>query len=267
MNSKRLSILITLAALPLCAEVPNAYLWPAGVVQLAPHQHGPIIIRERRSDGSVTSDNWSGYAVTGAKDSFTYAAGSWTIPTVTCPGTATTYSSFWVGIDGYSSSTVEQTGTDSDCDSGTPSYYVWFEFYPRGSFLVNSVPVQPGDVMFATVTHAGVKFTVEITNQTTGKTFSTSSLSLLAQRSSAEWIAEAPSSGGILPLADFGTILFGSDYTGVGSTNVATESGTTQAIGAFPVINAITMVTSGGSDLAVPSGLTGDGTSFSVAWQ
>jgi hypothetical protein len=45
-----------------------------------------------------------------------------------------------------------------------------------------------------------------------------------AARSSAEWIAEASSSGEILPLADFGTALFGKDSTGIAGTNAAKDS-------------------------------------------
>src|SRR5262245_7033344 len=58
-----------------------------------------------------TSSNWSGYAVTGGR--YTSVSASWTEPSVSCSGTA--YSSFWVGLDGDTSGTVEQTGTDADC--------------------------------------------------------------------------------------------------------------------------------------------------------
>ena len=69
--------------------------------------------------GSTTqSTNWSGYAATGGSGAYTSVSGSWTEPTVTCSQTA--YSSFWVGLDGYNSNTVEQTGTDSDCSGSTP---------------------------------------------------------------------------------------------------------------------------------------------------
>ena len=44
-----------------------------------------------------------------------------------------TASAFWVGLDGYSSTSVEQLGTDSDCVSGKPSYYAWYEMYPNPS--------------------------------------------------------------------------------------------------------------------------------------
>jgi hypothetical protein len=59
-------------------------------------------------------------AVTGSKASVTDVTGSWTVPAVDCTspnGTPNGYSSFWVGIDGYGSNTVEQIGTDSDCVS------------------------------------------------------------------------------------------------------------------------------------------------------
>src|SRR5208282_1862477 len=46
---------------------------------------------------------------------------------VDCTKTPNTDSSEWVGIDGWSSDTVEQTGTDADCNGKTPFYYVWYE--------------------------------------------------------------------------------------------------------------------------------------------
>jgi hypothetical protein len=199
------------------------------------------------------------------------AKGSWTVPTVNCSKTPSTYSSFWVGIDGYSSSTVEQTGTDSDCSGSTPRYYAWYEFYPAGSVLISSVPVSPGNKLSASVTYSGTEFTISITNVTTGKTFSKSSRVSGARRTSAEWIAEAPcctGSGGILPLADFGTVDFGSDYTGVSGTNDATDGAISGPISEFgSSVFSITMVSSGGANEAVPSALTADGTSFDVVWE
>src|SRR6266852_9847638 len=125
-----LSFLMTASALP----VPQ--------LTLAPRAH----------DGSFTSTNWSGYAVTGASGSVSDAKGSWTVPAIqgTCPST-NQYSSFWVGIDGFSSGTVEQTGTDSDCQNGSPTYYAWYEFYPKPSFIASGITVHPGDVIKAEV--------------------------------------------------------------------------------------------------------------------
>src|SRR5438876_8126647 len=168
-----LSFLMTASALP----VPQ--------LTLAPRAH----------DGSFQSTNWSGYAVTGASGSVSDAKGSWTVPAIqgTCPSTNQS-SSFWVGIDGFSSGTVEQTGTDSDCQNGVPTYYAWFEFFPHHLFLINGLTITPGDHITAEASFNGRSFTVTIMDTSTGVSFSTSARVRSAQRSSAEWIAEAPSS-------------------------------------------------------------------------
>jgi hypothetical protein len=276
MLSKKLGCVFALAVLPAIAQVPSGSTSPQNESVIVPRQHAPrraypgtsprVIENVTVSD----STNWSGYAVTGS--SFTTAKASWIIPTVTCSKTPNTYSSFWVGIDGWTSSTVEQTGTDSDCDGSRASYYAWYEFYPAGSVLISSVPVSPGNKMEASVTWvSGTEFTVSITNVSTGKSFSKTGRVSGAARSSAEWIAEAPcctNAGGILPLSDFGTVDFGDDYTGIGSTNDATDSSTSGDIGAFGsnIQEAIMVNGSTGADEAVPSGLSSDGTSFTVTW-
>src|ERR1700720_4777815 len=96
---------------------------------------------------AAESTNWSGYAA----DSGTYTSvsASWVEPAGICTS-ATRYSSFWVGLDGYSSSSVEQTGTDTDCVNGHAQYYGWYETYPNPSYSFGST-VEPGDTMNASV--------------------------------------------------------------------------------------------------------------------
>ena len=196
-----------------------------------------------------TSTNWSGYAVTGGR--YTQVSASWKVPSVSCSGTA--YSSFWVGLDGDTSGTVEQTGTDSDCSGSTPQYYAWYEMYPK--FPSNySNPVAPGDTMTASVTTNGSgSFTLTISDS--GKWTRTTNARLKsAKLASAEVIAEAPSSsGGVLPLADFGTVSF----TGAKANNVLLTSTT-------PGIDPITMVTSSGTVKAQPSSISSG--SFTDTW-
>jgi hypothetical protein len=233
-------------------------------------RHGPIIVRERHGKNQVDSTNWSGYAVTGTSDSVTDAKGSWVVPAVDCKSTPNAYASFWVGIDGYDSSTVEQTGTDSDCEGGVATYYAWFEFYPHFSYTVNSLTVVPGDVISADVNYgAKGQFTVSITVNPAShpQTFSTSTKLNQAKRSSAEWIIEAPYSGGVLPLADFNSVSFGADSTGVASTCDAAVGKTSGAIGSFTGdVVAITMVSDTGVPKSAPSGLSTDKSSFTDAW-
>jgi hypothetical protein len=263
-----LGIVLVLAIVPALAQVPSKPVSPQAATVTSAFQHGPMKFHRVRPDATVESENWSGYAVTGS--SFTNAKASWTVPTVNCSKTPNSYAAFWVGLDGYSSSTVEQTGTLAYCNGSSAEYYSWYEFYPAGMVEITSVPVSPGNHVYAQVSYSSSEFTVTLTNETTGKSYSKSSKVSGAKRSSAEWIAEAPcctGSGGILPLADFGTGYFGEDYTDVSGTNYATDSSTSGTIGAFGSdVQEIIMASSSGVDEAVPSALSSDGTSFTVAW-
>ena len=195
-------------------------------------------------------------------------AGSWIVPSVTCTqGAADSYSSFWVGIDGYNSSTVEQIGIDADCVSGTAEYSAWFEFYPHWPYTINTLEVHPGDTMFAEVSYgAKGQFTVKLTNLTRNQKFSTSTKMQQAKLSSAEWIVEAPWSGGVLPLANFDVGKFGQSYTGAAGTCYTTIGGTKGAIGSFANSVKIDMVTGSGAPKAQASPLSADNSSFTDAF-
>ena len=245
--------------------------------QSTPRVHSHPIIRTGRTSrspifgSSVESTNWAGYAVTGAAGSVTNAEGSWIEPSLTCSG-ATTYAAFWVGIDGYSSSTVEQTGTLGECSGGSAIYYSWYEFYPNPMYEITSVSAAPGNTMYAQVSYSSGTFTTTLTDETTGQSFSTSATVSGAQESSAEWITEAPSSSsGVLPLANFGKAYFGEDYAPVSGviTGSATISGTTGDIASFgSSVQEITQVNSAGTvTLDQPSALSSDGTSFYMTYE
>lgn len=237
----------------------------------SPGRAVPFFVTHGARATTASSTNWAGYAVPAAKGSVTNVTGSWVQPTATCSSGKTGYASFWVGIDGYSSRSVEQTGTDSDCSGSTPVYYAWYEFYPNPSHQITSLTISPGDTIAAQVLYLGSgKFKVTLTDHTTGHAFSTTASVRKAARSSAEWIAEAPSStSGILPLANFGTVSFGYDTTSVSGTNDATIGGTTADIGSFSAAVAINMVSQSNTSTvkAQTSSLSTDGTSFSVAWK
>lgn len=207
--------------------------------------------------------------MTGSTDSVTAAYGSWTVPTVTCPSGQTSYAAFWVGIDGYSDSTVEQTGIFAQCTNGVASYSAWYEFYPAASVSISSVKVAPGDEITASVTYSSTsgQFTDTISSSG-GGSYSTSSAVSGAERSSAEWIVERPEvcsfTCSLTTLSDFGVGNLGSDYTGVAGTSAATVGGTTGPI-TSSTNAAITMVSgSSGPVLAQPTSLSTDGTSFQV---
>jgi len=198
---------------------------------------------------NVASANWAGYAATGAAGSFTSVSASWAQPAVTC-GAASTFSSFWVGLDGDGTPTVEQTGTEADCAHGAASYQGWYEIFPNAPVFFPN-PVQPGDAMSASVVSSGGTFTLTLSDATQGWTQTTQQAEAAARLGSAEVIAEAPSNGTVLPLADFGTV----DFTG------ATVGGA--PIGDSANLTELTMESAGGAALATPSALA-DGSAFSV---
>jgi hypothetical protein len=230
-----------------------------------------------------TSGNWSGYGVplekSGVSDTFSEASGTWNVPTVTGTGRTTTYSSCWVGIDGYSSRSVEQIGTEQDWSNGKQKNYVWFEMYPAGSYQITGFPIKPGDSISAQVLYLG-QFTVQtgvgrhkgtalqdvfqltIVNNTQGASYTVPTsytTTSPVDRSSAEWIVEAPASGKILPLANFSPVNF-SDCFATGQVN---GSGSINNWPADP----LTMMDPTGGGEADPSALSSDGTAFSVTHQ
>ena len=155
----------------------------------------------------ATSENWAGYVSAGAAGAFTTVSASWAEPTATC-GASQTFSSFWVGLDGAGTATVEQTGTEADCANGAATYQGWFEMFPNAPVFYDN-PVDPGDAMSASVVaNGGGAFTLTLTDSTQGWTQTTRQTSDTAQLGSAEIIAEAPSDGQVLPLTDFGTVNF-----------------------------------------------------------
>jgi hypothetical protein len=211
-------------------------------------------VSTRAGHTTAQSTNWSGYAVTGGTGAFTSVSSSWTEPTATCTSRRSAqYSSFWVGLDGYNSGSVEQTGTDADCSGRTPEYYGWYEMYP--AFPVNfSNTVRPGDHLSASVTFSGSSTYTLVLKDTTQNWTQTivKSQSGLA-RSSAEVITEAPSSNsGVLPLADFGTVSY------------STSSANGTSLGSQHPVEII-MVDSGGSDKDSTSSISGAG-AFSNTW-
>jgi hypothetical protein len=154
------------------------------------------------------STNWSGYAVTGGTGAFTSISASWTEPAGTCTS-GRKYSSFWVGLDGFNSNSVEQTGSEVDCSGRTPLYYSWYEMFPAAPVNYTNT-VRPGDHFTASVTFSGTStYTLTISDTTQGWSHSTVKSQSGLSRSSAEVITEAPSSSsGVLPLANFGTVTY-----------------------------------------------------------
>jgi len=207
-----------------------------------------------------TSSNWSGYVASGG--TFSAVSGAWTVPSVSCSSSPTS-SADWVGIDGETSNTVEQDGTESDCSGGNASYDAWYELFPANEVKLStsSYHVYPGDSMTASVSVSGHVWTLVVSDSTEGwrsDTQVTLSSTVPAQ-SSAEWIAERPEIGSSLQsLANFGTVAF--------TAASATDATTSGPISAFTFAPVEMIGSSPGDLLAQPSELDGTGADFTDTW-
>jgi hypothetical protein len=237
-------------------------------------------------EGQVSS-NWAGYALTGTNasgtaTSYSNVVGSWVQPKVTCTARQPSYSAFWVGLGGFSddAQALEQIGTESNCDTrGRPVYAAWYEIVPAPSIPI-AMKMAPGDRMTAAVLVQGTQVTLQLTNTTRHIRVTRRVTVQQPDLTSAEWIAEAPSSCSssgqcrTLPLADFGTVSFArAAATGDGHAGTISDP----AWQATPVELAELgqdgldpsfagmqppLATSGAS----PGPLSADGRGFAVAW-
>jgi hypothetical protein len=165
-----------------------------------------------RPAGHATLDNpiWAGYAVTGAPGTFTDVTASWSVPQLDCSGVAISYSSFWAGLDGYGSNTVEQIGIDADCIDGKAQYFAWYEMYPKKTVMIGNLSAP--ETIDAEVSYiGGGQFTLKL--KVKGIALPTiNARNPSARLVSADVIAEAPSSShgprSALPLAKFPDVIF-----------------------------------------------------------
>jgi hypothetical protein len=228
--------------------------------------------------------NWAGYAISGGSGvvrHFKHVSGSWVAPAATCTPGSTTYSAFWVGLGGLSeqSTGLEQTGTEADCDAnGVAHYSAWYELVPAGPVTLK-LAIAAGDTVSAAVSVDGTRVTIHLVDETSGASVVKHLRLAHPDTSSAEWIAEAPStcerSGSCraLPLTDFGTVDFSNATARTAHGLTGTISGSkwlAQAIaldeqsrsgfGARFFGPPTTLVT------AVPTILETAGSSFAVNW-
>jgi hypothetical protein len=140
------------------------------------------------------SINWSGYAVPGAN--ITAVNGSWIVPLIrnAPPG----FSSSWIGIGGYRSNDLIQTGTASS--GRIEGNYAWYEMLPDNEQRITgcggdaNCTVRQGDRVSASVTNVGgANWVISMVNA--GKWSWSKAVTYQSTLSSAEWVFEAPTLG------------------------------------------------------------------------
>jgi len=183
---KRFLLLVAASSSALVATAPVATATAPAIF------HRPAIHNRTPTSAGWSASNWSGYAKSG---SYSSATAQWVVPSVSATSSSS-YSSAWVGIDGFTNSSLIQTGTESDYYSGSAHYNAWWEILPAAETRINSITVQPGDVMTASITKgAGGIWTITINDTSNGQSFTTQQ-AYSGPGASVEWIEEAPSIGG-----------------------------------------------------------------------
>jgi Peptidase A4 family len=185
--------------------------------------HHPRISASRpgKTGAGWASPNWSGYAISGS--TYSSVTAKWVVPAV-APSQKATYSSNWVGIDGYNNSSLIQTGTESDYYNGSTHYDAWWEILPAAETVIPSISVKPGDTVTASITKgSGSLWTITITD---GSQSFTTTQTYTGPQSSAEWIEEAPAVGGrVAPLAHFGQTTFDPGTVNGGNPHLTASDG------------------------------------------
>jgi hypothetical protein len=241
-----------------------------------------------------SSTNWAGYAVMGPDPanpiSFTSVTGTWTQAAAACgTGDANAASAVWVGLGGYSTSSqaLEQIGTDADCTTlGKPSYYAWYELVP-GPPVNLAFKIYPGNTITVSVNVSGSTVLLQMKNRTRGTTFTKRLTANNLDLTSAEWIAEAPSScdrdGNCspVPLANFGNVSFSRIATKGTLSDATVHPGTltdpawtavpiqlvpdSRRGGFFPGERGL-VTRNSTAGTSAPQGLTTDGRAFTLSW-
>lgn len=140
-----------------------------------------------------TSSNWSGYAISGKKGSYRRVSADWIVPYIK-PTSKATYSSAWIGIDGFKNSSLIQTGTGHESVNGKVRYYAWWEILPASETVI-PLPVSPGNHMRASIVKLSQgKWCITLRNLSKCWVFRTVQR-YSGPQSSAEWITEAPQIG------------------------------------------------------------------------
>jgi hypothetical protein len=239
-----------------------------------------------RAGSPQASSNWAGYAAVapaGAAVNFTDVTGSWVQPKVRCVKGRADAAAFWVGLGGLSTSSqsLEQLGTSAQCNGGSAAatYDVWWEIIPAAAVHV-PLKVVPGDKLSAAVLVNGQRVALSVKSLTRGWHFSkTITVGHALDVSSAEWVAEAPtsctssSSCKLVALADFGQVAF-TDAATTGNGHPGTLVDPTWIASPIELVSrgfSSSLLGRGaavtGDSGALPGELAADGRSFTVSWQ
>ena len=231
-----------------------------------------------------THSNWAGYSavsnVIKPQPLVTAVYGSWVVQNTTDYTSA--LASQWIGIGGlgkqyYNDTTLIQIGTEYRPSNNVWNYVGWYELiYPNSpvnseviTIPKNVLNISPNDIIFASIVKSNKTqnnaWIISLNDLTTGTHFN-KSVNYKSSQLSADWVEESGTIGNrVWALSNFKTAYFGSDYTGIKTTNYATMANKTLSMGDYEIIpyNSFNY----GGLTATISPISEDGTSFKVNFQ
>ncbi|QBD78098.1 hypothetical protein EPA93_19695 [Ktedonosporobacter rubrisoli] len=205
---------------------------------------------------------YAGYAAINlnGEQGYEKVLGTWNIPQSSCSSHEDSLASFWVGMTGVThDAKLAQIGADSDCQSGTPHYSVWWEVFPEASVPITK-PIHSGDTISASVTFYNGTFEMHIDNTTAGWQFSASKAGPASDTRIAECITEAPTIENTTTHQQSVANL-----TNFGAVNISCTVNNNVPIGNGPQTVMYQMAANGVTK-ATTSPLAQNGSTFSVQW-
>jgi hypothetical protein len=248
--------LASLAAAALC--VPALVLGLSG--------NASAVTPTATRDGTASSTNWAGYAVTPSGGHVTAVSASFAVPTAGffLPGFAAT----WAGIGGFNTRDLIQAGVAEQSLPSTPllgdQYDAWYELLPGSPVQLTgcmgdvNCTVRPGDQITLDIAQVGTTNEWTIAMVDADHWIYSKTVAYTSSGSSAEWILEAPSLLGLQSLlAGVGTERFG-------PSNTFTVGGNTETIGQGNPTQINQTSPLGFFNESTTSALAADGQSFDV---
>ncbi|KAI0773056.1 acid proteinase [Trametes elegans] len=199
--------------------------------QPAPRPQGDVSALSNVTNPEFSS-NWAGAVLVSGSNTYKSVTGTFTVPTPREPsgGSGTHSASAWVGIDGDTcGSAILQTGLDFNVNGNSVSYDAWYEWFPDFAHDFSGISFRAGDSVTVTVTATSLTAgTATIVNNRSGQRVShTFSGQPSLCQENAEWIVEDfEEGGGLVPLANWGTVTFTGASAGTGS-GTTTPAGAT----------------------------------------
>ncbi|MHB1549356.1 MAG: G1 family glutamic endopeptidase, partial [Acidimicrobiales bacterium] len=139
------------------------------------------------------SSNWSGYVV--GDGPYTSVTGTFTVTSLASGATTSEYLAEWVGIDGFSNTSLIQAGINEQVDPYNTSEFIiqpWWEILPASETDITTMTVAPGDQVTVTIAELSAgEWSITLKDDTSGASFTTDQ-TYDGPATSAEWIVEAP---------------------------------------------------------------------------